>query len=318
MGELLAIVAILISIGTLFNTHRVPRLETIVPNARGIQSGQSVQGCRCWNGLLGLIFMILLHAELSRRKLRIMRKASAQYGTVNPKFILSVITATCSTFGQVTELFSEGFDNSNSAAARFQYNSGVSFANGLISVPIGNVATLRPGNLMDNGPQQVIYSVTQSVNSPTIAEFRVRGSSDSPYDGYFLSAGNGYIGITRVTDEERAAGVFGTQQGGTMYAPPALSTLGPDKLDLALENHADMVRIRILVNGVEAMVFDDTSSYRITQGDTLGFSIDWGDTASWDNVNVTSIPEPSTFALAIIGFGALGLGRRRCFLVEGR
>jgi hypothetical protein len=76
------------------------------------------------------------------------------------------------------------------------------------------------------------------------------------------------------------------------------------------------VDITVLIDGIPAVSVQDTSPYRLTQGDSLGFLCGGAHAASWDKLSVTVIPEPAACALLLLGF-ALWLPRRpsRCQLL---
>lgn len=224
-----------------------------------------------------------------------------------------LLASTVSLLAQDTTLFSEDFSNQASAANRFTVNGTASFANGAMRLSPASFGVLNTANLADAGNESTLYSVIQSFGgtiNPS-ADFRVRGSTGTQYDGYYLwtgiLSGSPWIALNRRTDAERQMGIMQeTLLGGSSFAPPPLATAGPYRLDVLLVNKPQSVAITVSVNGVAAFVTEDTSPYRLTHGDSLGFYNIGSQNAVWDNLTVTAVPEPGACALTLIGLVALG------------
>jgi hypothetical protein len=237
-----------------------------------------------------------------------------------PRFIPALL-ALClwlsdpgASWGQV--IFSENFDDPAAAASRFSVSGSGSYAGGVITLQPQSSAISNPGLFNDSGLSPILYSVMQSFGPGSLvfpqyagAEFRVRGSTGLAIDGYFITTAltslDPYIAIDRITTAERALGITRTTLlGGSIFAPPPLRTLGPYELGVTFHNSPNSVLIEVTVNGIPAVAVEDTSPYRLTHGDLVGFDPYATHTGSWDDLTVTLVPEPSTGALWWIGLAA--------------
>lgn len=218
-------------------------------------------------------------------------------------------------FSQI--LFFENFDDSASAATRFVAKSGSAvFSAGALTLTPNQTVMLNSANPTgDTGTAPVLYQVTQTFAPGSVlwpqraqAQFRARAKSSSWNDGYYLlsyySSGGAMISLNRITDVEIGHGVFATTLiGGTLITPPVIASLGPYDLGLSFANTPTSVDITVLINGTPAVSVHDTSPYRLTSGNSLGFLCEGTHAASWDNLSVAVIPEPHACAFLLFGFG---------------
>ena len=218
-------------------------------------------------------------------------------------WLLAVILATgLSSRGQV--LLNQTFDDPEVASQRFTTVGPVQFTGYDVQLPPNSAIFLNTANaIADDGSSPIRYSIVQSFAPGNIvypnqhdARFYVRVPGGSVTDGYqiltSLNSLGPYIAVLR--------GDF-TFLGGSLFAPPALNTLGPYELAVTVWNTADAVNIDVMVGGVHALTARDTFSNRLTSGESVGFGYYGTHSAFIDNLSVTVVPEPASGALLLFG-----------------
>lgn len=140
--------------------------------------------------------------------------------------------------------------------------------------------------------------------------FYVRASESSSGYGVetSLHTGGPYIAVSR---EIPGVGIL-TLLGGSSFATPAVSTIGPYELVVTLWNTADAVNIDVMVGGVHSLTVVDDFPERLLSGGSAKFSYSGTYSAFVDNLSVmhvSVVPEPESAVLLLLGVAALGFSR---------
>jgi len=222
--------------------------------------------------------------------------------------------------GRSQVLFSEDFNYAQTAAARFTTSGSVVFSGQAVQLGPNSAVFLNAANpIADTGADPVRYTVTETLASGNIdypngdeTLFYFRAPNSGSMQGYrivtALYSTGAYLGINRVD----ASGST-TLVGGSLFAPPALYTLGPYALSVTFTDTASAVDIDVAINGVTALSAQDTSPDRFASATSLGLGYYGTLGATFDNLQVIVVPEPSTVGLFLAGAVAM-LARRRNFI----
>jgi len=249
----------------------------------------------------------------SRKRVTHQRPATGKSLSWVPWLTAAIFLATAAR-GPAQVLLSEDFNNAQTAAARFTTSGSVQFSGQSLQLGPNSAVFLNAANpIADPGTGPVCYAVTESLTSgnidypnghETLFYFRAPGSGSM--QGYriviALYSTGAYLGINRVD-----ANGSTTLVGGSLFAPPALYTLGPYELSVTFTDTASAVDIDVAINGVTALSAQDTSPNRFVSATSLGLGYYGTLGATFDTLQVTMVPEPSAGALLVFGGGLCGL-----------
>lgn len=243
-------------------------------------------------------------------------------------FLVSGLLGLATTAGTATAaiIFSEDFANPATASARFDvtringpWGADITFEAGDVTMNDyqGRATLIRTNaanNFTDAGSAPVTYSVIESLTTNTGARnalFYVRLGGTGYGDGYVLShyndGTNTFLNFSRLN----GGASTGLYSSGTQAV---FNNTDPVTMAVTLANNLDGSVTYTLQYGAFSLTETDTSANAITSGSGVGVGFNNNGTADWlsgtfDNLTVSTVPEPA--ALAMLGLGGLVLARRR-------